>query len=104
MNNKNININVFRELFKFYKVEYKKLYLLFFVVVISGIIQLSIVPFSIKFLTDNFIISKKIDGFVYAGIVFFVLVIVSTFAIYGFYVLGGMLEYKVSKRNQKTRI
>lgn len=58
----------FRELFKFYKVEYKKL-LLFFVVVISGIIQ-SIVPFSIKFLTDNFIISKKIDGFVYAGIVF----------------------------------
>lgn len=99
-NKKNININVFRDLFKFYKVEYKKLYLLFFVVVISGIIQ-SIVPFSIKLLTDDFIISQKIDGFIYAGIIFFVLVIVSTFAIYGFYVLGGMLEYKVSKEIRK---
>ena len=102
MNKKKIvNINVFRDLIKFYKIEYKKLYMLMFVVVISGVLQ-AVVPLSIKLLTDDFITRQNLKGFVLAGIAFFSLVIISTLAIYSFYVLGGKLEYKVSKEIRKS--
>ncbi|WP_308577804.1 ABC transporter ATP-binding protein [uncultured Parvimonas sp.] len=96
-----VNINVFRDLIKFYKIEYKKLYMLMFVVVISGVLQ-AVVPLSIKLLTDDFITRQNLKGFVLAGIAFFSLVIISTLAIYSFYVLGGKLEYKVSKEIRKS--
>lgn len=96
-----VNINVFRDLIKFYKIEYKKLYMLMFVVVIAGVLQ-AVVPLSIKLLTDDFITRQNLKGFVLAGIAFFLLVIISTFAIYSFYVLGGKLEYKVSKEIRKS--
>ena len=96
-----VNINVFRDLIKFYKIEYKKLYMLMFVVVIAGVLQ-AVVPLSIKLLTDDFITRQNLKGFVLAGIAFFSLVIISTFAIYSFYVLGGKLEYKVSKEIRKS--
>lgn len=95
-----VNINVFRDLIKFYKIEYKKLYMLMFVVVIAGVLQ-AVVPLSIKLLTDDFITRQNLRGFVLAGIAFFSLVIISTLAIYSFYVLGGKLEYKVSKEIRK---
>ncbi len=96
-----VNINVFRDLIKFYKIEYKKLYMLMFVVVIAGVLQ-AVVPLSIKLLTDDFITRQNLRGFVLAGIAFFSLVIISTLAIYSFYVLGGKLEYKVSKEIRKS--
>lgn len=96
-----VNINVFRDLIKFYKIEYKKLYMLMFVVVIAGVLQ-AVVPLSIKLLTDDFITRQNLKGFVLAGIAFFSLVIISTLAIYSFYVLGGKLEYKVSKEIRKS--
>ena len=71
------------------------------VVVISGILQ-SIIPLSIKVLTDNFIVSRNIDGFFLAGLIFFILVCIATATIYGFYVLGGKLEYGVSKEIRKV--
>ena len=59
MNKKKIvDINVFKDLIKFYKIEYKKLYMLMFVVVISGILQ-AVVPLSIKLLTDDFITKQN---------------------------------------------
>ena len=96
-----VNINVFRDLIKFYKIEYKKLYMLMFVVVIAGVLQ-AVVPLSIKLFTDDFITRQNLKGFVLAGIAFFSLVIISTLAIYSFYVLGGKLEYKVSKEIRKS--
>lgn len=96
-----VNINVFRDLIKFYKIEYKKLYMLMFVVVIAGVLQ-AVIPLSIKLLTDDFITRQNLRGFVLAGIAFFLLVIISTLAIYSFYVLGGKLEYKVSKEIRKS--
>lgn len=96
-----VNINVFRDLIKFYKIEYKKLYMLMFVVVIAGVLQ-AVVPLSIKLLTDDFITRQNLRGFVLAGIAFFSLVIISTLSIYSFYVLGGKLEYKVSKEIRKS--
>lgn len=102
MNKKKIvDINVFKDLIKFYKIEYKKLYMLMFVVVISGILQ-AVVPLSIKLLTDDFITKQNLKGFIIAGIGFFSLVIVSTLAIYSFYVFGGKLEYQVSKEIRKS--
>ena len=102
MNKKKVvNINVFRDLIKFYKIEYKKLYMLMFVVVISGILQ-AVVPLSIKLLTDDFITKQNLKGFIIAGIGFFSLVIISTLAIYSFYVFGGKLEYQVSKEIRKS--
>lgn len=102
MNKKKIvDINVFKDLIKFYKIEYKKLYMLMFVVVISGILQ-SVVPLSIKLLTDDFITKQNLKGFIIAGIGFFSLVIISTLAIYSFYVFGGKLEYQVSKEIRKS--
>lgn len=102
MNKKKIvDINVFKDLIKFYKIEYKKLYMLMFVVVISGILQ-AVVPLSIKLLTDDFITKQNLKGFIIAGIGFFSLVIISTFAIYSFYVFGGKLEYQVSKEIRKS--
>lgn len=102
MNKKKIvDINVFKDLIKFYKIEYKKLYMLMFVVVISGILQ-AVVPLSIKLLTDDFITKQNLKGFIIAGIAFFSLVIISTLAIYSFYVFGGKLEYQVSKEIRKS--
>lgn len=102
MNKKKVvNINVFRDLIKFYKIEYKKLYMLMFVVVISGVLQ-AVVPLSIKLLTDDFITKQNLKGFIIAGISFFSLVILSTFSIYSFYVFGGKLEYQVSKEIRKS--
>ena len=102
MNKKKIvDINVFKDLIKFYKIEYKKLYMLMFVVVISGILQ-AVVPLSIKLLTDGFITKQNLKGFIIAGIGFFSLVIISTLAIYSFYVFGGKLEYQVSKEIRKS--
>ena len=102
MNKKKVvNINVFRDLIKFYKIEYKKLYMLMFVVVISGVLQ-AVVPLSIKLLTDDFITKQNLKGFIIAGISFFCLVILSTFSIYSFYVFGGKLEYQVSKEIRKS--
>ena len=102
MNKKKIvDINVFKDLIKFYKIEYKKLYMLMFVVVISGILQ-AVVPLSIKLLTDDFIPKQNLKGFIIAGIGFFSLVIISTLAIYSFYVFGGKLEYQVSKEIRKS--
>lgn len=102
MNKKKVvNINVFRDLIKFYKIEYKKLYMLMFVVVISGLLQ-AVVPLSIKLLTDDFITKQNLRGFIIAGLSFFLLVIISTFAIYSFYVFGGKLEYQVSKDIRKS--
>lgn len=102
MNKKKIvDINVFKDLIKFYKIEYKKLYMLMFVVVISGILQ-AVVPLSIKLLTDDFITKQNLKGFIIAGIGFFSLVIISTLAIYSFYVFGGKLEYQVSKEIRKS--
>ena len=102
MNKKKIvDINVFKDLIKFYKIEYKKLYMLMFVVVISGILQ-AVVPLSIKLLTDDFITKQNLKGFIIAGIGFFSLVIISTLAIYSFYVFGGKLEYQVSKDIRKS--
>ncbi|WP_314938970.1 ABC transporter ATP-binding protein [Parvimonas micra] len=102
MNKKKIvDINVFKDLIKFYKIEYKKLYMLMFVVVISGILQ-AVVPLSIKLLTDDFITKQNLKGFIVAGISFFCLVILSTFSIYSFYVFGGKLEYQVSKEIRKS--
>ncbi|MEB3072804.1 ABC transporter ATP-binding protein [Parvimonas sp. C2] len=102
MNKKKVvNINVFRDLIKFYKIEYKKLYMLMFVVLISGILQ-AVVPLSIKLLTDDFITKQNLKGFIFAGIGFFTLVIISTLAIYSFYVFGGKLEYQVSKEIRKS--
>ena len=102
MNKKKVvNINVFRDLIKFYKIEYKKLYMLMFVVLISGILQ-AVVPLSIKLLTDDFITKQNLKGFIFAGIGFFSLVIISTLAIYSFYVFGGKLEYQVSKEIRKS--
>ena len=102
MNKKKIvNINVFRDLIKFYKIEYKKLYMLMFVVVISGLLQ-AVVPLSIKLLTDDFITKQNLRGFIIAGLSFFSLVVISTLAIYSFYVFGGKLEYQVSKDIRKS--
>ncbi len=102
MNKKKVvNINVFRDLIKFYKIEYKKLYMLMFVVIISGVLQ-AVVPLSIKLLTDDFITKQNLKGFIIAGISFFSLVILSTFSIYSFYVFGGKLEYQVSKEIRKS--
>lgn len=102
MNKKKVvNINVFKDLIKFYKIEYKKLYMLMFVVLISGILQ-AVVPLSIKLLTDDFITKQNLKGFIFAGIGFFSLVIISTLAIYSFYVFGGKLEYQVSKEIRKS--
>lgn len=102
MNKKKVvNINVFRDLIKFYKIEYKKLYMLMFVVVISGLLQ-AVVPLSIKLLTDDFITKQNLRGFIIAGLSFFLLVVISTFAIYSFYVFGGKLEYQVSKDIRKS--
>ena len=102
MNKKKIvDINVFKDLIKFYKIEYRKLYMLMFVVVISGILQ-AVVPLSIKLLTDDFITKQNLKGFIIAGIGFFSLVIISTLAIYSFYVFGGKLEYQVSKEIRKS--
>ena len=102
MNKKKIvDINVFKDIIKFYKIEYKKLYMLMFVVVISGILQ-AVVPLSIKLLTDDFITKQNLKGFIIAGIGFFSLVIISTLAIYSFYVFGGKLEYQVSKEIRKS--
>jgi hypothetical protein len=96
-----VNINVFRDLIKFYKIEYKKLYMLMFVVVISGLLQ-AVVPLSIKLLTDDFITKQNLRGFIIAGLSFFSLVVISTLAIYSFYVFGGKLEYQVSKDIRKS--
>ena len=102
MNKKKVvNINVFRDLIKFYKIEYKKLYVLMFVVVISGLLQ-AVVPLSIKLLTDDFITKQNLRGFIIAGLSFFSLVVISTLAIYSFYVFGGKLEYQVSKDIRKS--
>lgn len=102
MNKKKVvNINVFRDLIKFYKIEYKKLYMLMFVVVISGLLQ-AVVPLSIKLLTDDFITKQNLRGFIIAGLSFFCLVVISTLAIYSFYVFGGKLEYQVSKDIRKS--
>lgn len=102
MNKKKVvNINVFRDLIKFYKIEYKKLYMLMFVVVISGLLQAA-VPLSIKLLTDDFITKQNLRGFIIAGLLFFSLVVISTLAIYSFYVFGGKLEYQVSKDIRKS--
>ena len=102
MNKKKVvNINVFRDLIKFYKIEYKKLYMLMFVVVISGLLQ-AVVPLSIKLLTDDFITKQNLRGFIIAGLSFFSLVVISTLAIYSFYVFGGKLEYQVSKDIRKS--
>lgn len=98
MNKKKIvDINVFKDLIKFYKIEYKKLYMLMFVVVISGILQ-AVVPLSIKLLTDDFITKQNLKGFIIAGIGFFSLVIISTLAIYSFYVFGGSLNIKFQRK------
>lgn len=96
-----VNINVFRDLIKFYKIEYKKLYMLMFVVVISGLLQ-AVVPLSIKLLTDDFITKQNLRGFIIAGLSFFLIVVISTLAIYSFYVFGGKLEYQVSKDIRKS--
>ncbi|MFP5453771.1 ABC transporter ATP-binding protein [Parvimonas sp. G1604] len=96
-----VNINIFRDLIKFYKIEYKKLYVLMFVVVISGLLQ-AVVPLSIKLLTDDFITKQNLRGFIIAGLSFFSLVVISTLAIYSFYVFGGKLEYQVSKDIRKS--
>ena len=102
MNKKKVvNINIFRDLIKFYKIEYKKLYVLMFVVVISGLLQ-AVVPLSIKLLTDDFITKQNLRGFIIAGLSFFSLVAISTLAIYSFYVFGGKLEYQVSKDIRKS--
>lgn len=102
MNKKKVvNINVFRDLIKFYKIEYKKLYMLMFVVVISGLLQ-AVVPLSIKLLTDDFITKQNLRGFIIAGLLFFLIVVISTLAIYSFYVFGGKLEYQVSKDIRKS--
>lgn len=102
MNKKKVvNINVFRDLIKFYKIEYKKLYMLMFVVVISGLLQ-AVVPLSIKLLTDDFITKQNLRGFIIAGLSFFLIVVISTLAIYSFYVFGGKLEYQVSKGIRKS--
>ena len=102
MNKKKVvNINVFRDLIKFYKIEYKKLYMLMFIVVISGLLQ-AVVPLSIKLLTDDFITKQNLRGFIIAGLSFFLLVVISTLAIYSFYVFGGKLEYQVSKDIRKS--
>lgn len=102
MNKKKVvNINVFRDLIKFYKIEYKKLYMLMFVVVISGLLQ-AVVPLSIKLLTDDFITKQNLRGFIIAGLLFFLLVVISTLAIYSFYFFGGKLEYQVSKDIRKS--
>lgn len=102
MNKKKVvNINVFRDLIKFYKIEYKKLYMLMFIVVISGLLQ-AVVPLSIKLLTDDFITKQNLRGFIIAGLSFFSLVVISTLAIYSFYVFGGKLEYQVSKDIRKS--
>ncbi|WP_314558253.1 ABC transporter ATP-binding protein [uncultured Parvimonas sp.] len=102
MNKKKVvNINIFRDLIKFYKIEYKKLYVLMFVVVISGLLQ-AVVPLSIKLLTDDFITKQNLRGFIIAGLSFFSLVVISTLAIYSFYVFGGKLEYQVSKDIRKS--
>ena len=96
-----VNINIFRDLIRFYKIEYKKLYVLMFVVVISGLLQ-AVVPLSIKLLTDDFITKQNLRGFIIAGLSFFSLVVISTLAIYSFYVFGGKLEYQVSKDIRKS--
>ena len=102
MNKKKVvNINVFRDLIKFYKIEYKKFYMLMFVVVISGLLQ-AVVPLSIKLLTDDFITKQNLRGFIIAGLSFFLIVVISTLAIYSFYVFGGKLEYQVSKDIRKS--
>ena len=102
MNKKKVvNINIFRDLIKFYKIEYKKLYMLMFVVVISGLLQ-AVVPLSIKLLTDDFITKQNLRGFIIAGLSFFLIVVISTLAIYSFYVFGGKLEYQVSKDIRKS--
>ena len=102
MNKKKVvNINIFRDLIKFYKIEYKKLYVLMFVVIISGLLQ-AVVPLSIKLLTDDFITKQNLRGFIIAGLSFFSLVVISTLAIYSFYVFGGKLEYQVSKDIRKS--
>lgn len=102
MNKKKVvNINVFRDLIEFYKIEYKKLYMLMFVVVISGLLQ-AVVPLSIKLLTDDFITKQNLRGFIIAGLSFFLIVVISTLAIYSFYVFGGKLEYQVSKDIRKS--
>ena len=98
MNKKKIvDINVFKDLIKFYKIEYKKLYMLMFVVVISGILQ-AVVPLSIKLLTDDFITKQNLKGFIIAGIGFFSLVIISTLAIYSFMFLEGSLNIKFQRK------
>lgn len=99
--NKKLDVDSIREFRKFYKVEYKKLYMLIFVVLISSILE-AIVPLSIKFLTDEFINAENLKGFKFASAMFFLLVFMATFSIYGFYVLGGKLEYKVAKEIRKN--
>jgi hypothetical protein len=72
-----------------------------FVVVISGLLQ-AVVPLSIKLLTDDFITKQNLRGFIIAGLSFFLIVVISTLAIYSFYVFGGKLEYQVSKDIRKS--
>lgn len=98
---KKIDVDSIREFRKFYKIEYKKLYLLLFVVIVSSILE-AIVPLSIKFLTDEFITAENLDGFVFAGVIFFLIVFLATISIYGFYVLGGKLEYKLAREIRKN--
>lgn len=98
---KKLDVDSIREFRKFYKIEYKKLYLLIFVVIVSSILE-AVVPLSIKFLTDEFINAENLKGFQLASIMFFLLVFMATFSIYGFYVLGGKLEYKVAEEIRKN--
>lgn len=99
-NKKNINFNVYKTMFNFYKIENKRLYILFFVVVLSALIQ-SVSPLGIKLLTDKFIVSKNLKGFALVSILFIIAVICGTYTIYKFYVIGGRLEYDISKEIRK---
>lgn len=99
-NKKNINFNVYKTMFNFYKIENKRLYILFFVVVISALIQ-SVSPLGIKLLTDKFIVSKNLKGFALVSILFILAVIFGTYTIYKFYVIGGKLEYDITKEIRK---
>lgn len=99
-NKKNIDINVFRKLFNFYKIERKKIYILFFIIVMSSLIQ-SVAPLGIKLLTDIFIINRNLKGFAIASVLFMIAVLLGTYTIYNFYVLGGKFEYEISMQIRK---
>lgn len=94
------DINVFKKLFNYYNIENKKIYILFFVIIISALIQ-SLSPLGIKLLTDTFIISKNLNGFVFASFVYMIAVLFGTYTIYKFYILGGRLEYEISMKFRK---